>query len=195
MVSLKLEMTMDSAALDFPVRRFGVFLATRSKARQAREDLEGAIQRDTSGSIVTIDLHGVEAMTISFADEFLGKFYTALGAGDLTTAGVRLAGLNEETREAVTICLERRDLVALALEDDVATLVGRTEPLLETFEAVLQLREFRAVDLAAQLSITAQNANNRLKRLVDAAALQRRQATVSNRGGKEFVYTLVAHTN
>ncbi|MCW3814458.1 STAS-like domain-containing protein [Micromonospora sp. DR5-3] len=195
MVSLKLEITMDSAALDFPVRRFGAFLATRSKARQAREDLAGAIQAAIAGSVVTIDFDGVEAMTISFADEFLGKFYTALGAGDLTTAGVRLAGLNEETREAVAICLERRDLVALALEGNVPTLVGRTEPLLETFEAVLQLHEFRAADLAAQLSITAQNANNRLKRLVDAAALKRRQAAVSNRGGKEFVYTLVAYTN
>ncbi len=185
---------MDLAPLDFPVRQFGAFLATRSKARQAREDLEGAIQV-AAGPVVTIDFGGVEAMTISFADEFLGKFYLALGAGDLMTAGVRLDGLNEETREAVAICLERRDLVALVLENDVPTLVGRTEPLLETFEAVLQLHEFRAVDLAAQLSITAQNANNRLKRLVDAAALQRRQAAVSNRGGKEFVYTHVAHTN
>jgi hypothetical protein len=195
MVSLKLETTMDSAALDFPVRPFGAFLATRSKARQAREDLEGAIQTCGPDSVVTVEFDGVEAMTISFADEFLGKLYTTLGAGDLMTAGVRLSGLNEETLEAVDICLDRRDLVALTLEGDNPTLVGRTEPLRETFEAVLQLREFRAVDLAAQLSITAQNANNRLKRLVDAAALQRRQAAVSNRGGKEFVYTLVAHTN
>jgi len=101
---------------------------------------------------------------------------------------VRLAGLNEETREAVDICLERRDLVALAFEGDNPVLLGRTEPLQETFDAVLQLREFRATDLATLLSITPQNANNRLKRLVEAAALRRRQANVSNRGGKEFVY-------
>jgi DNA-binding Lrp family transcriptional regulator len=52
----------------------------------------------------------------------------------------------------------------------------------------LELGEFRANNLAAALSISPQNANNRLKRLVDAGALQRRQALVSNRGSKEFVY-------
>ncbi|WP_158289934.1 STAS-like domain-containing protein [Micromonospora sp. S4605] len=187
---MNLETTMDSDALDFSVDQFGAFLATRSKAQQARERLEREIKSAGAGTVVTVDFNGVEAMTISFADEFLGKLYTALSAGDHPTAGVRLAGLNEETREAIDICLERRDLIALAL-DDGPTLLGRTEPLQETFDAVLQLREFRAADLATRLSITAQNANNRLKRLVDAAALHRRQAAVSNRGGKEFVYTLV----
>lgn len=181
---------MDAAALDFPVDRFGTFLATRSKARQAREQLEHDIATVGPGAVVTVNFSGVEAMTISFADEFLGKLYTALRAGDYPATGVRLTGLNEETREAIDICLERRDLIALAL-DDGPTLLGRTEPLQETFDAVLQLREFRAADLAAKLSITATNANNRLKRLVDAAALHRRQVAVSNRGGKEFIYVLV----
>jgi len=66
---------MDSAALDFPVDQYGTFLATRSKARQAREHLEGKIQGAGSGTVVIVDFDGVEAMTISFADEFLGKFY------------------------------------------------------------------------------------------------------------------------
>src|SRR4051812_37526851 len=140
MVSLKLETTMDTAALDFPVGHFGAFLATRSKAQKAREQLEHDIRAAGQGSVITVDFNGVEAMTISFADEFLGKLYTALRAGDHPAAGVRLTGLNEETREAVDICLERRDLIALAL-DNGPTLLGRTEPLQETFEAVLQLGE------------------------------------------------------
>jgi predicted transcriptional regulator len=69
--------------------------------------------------------------------------------------------------------------------------MGRSEPLVDTFRAALELGEFRANDLATALSITPQNANNRLKRLVEAGALRRRQASVSNRGGKEFVYSVI----
>lgn len=190
MGSVKPEMTMESV-LEFPIGQYGTFLATRSSARQAREDLEARIRAQIVPATVFIRFDHVEAMTISFADEFLGRFFSAQVAGDVPTAGVLLSGFNEETREAVAICLERRDTVALAVDDDQLTLMGRVEPLSETFQAVLKLGEFRAVDLASALGITAQNANNRLKKLVEAGAVQRRQASVSNRGGKEFVYVMV----
>lgn len=176
--------------LEFAVGQFGTFLATRGRARTAREALEAEMAANGATTAVLVCFADVEAMTISFADEFLGRFYSALAAGHLMTAGVQLSGLNEETREAVSICLERRDLVAVTKDDGEATLVGRTEVLQETFDALRNLGVFRAVDLAAALSITPQNANNRLKRLVDAGAVQRRQAPVSNRGGREFIYTV-----
>lgn len=179
-----------SALPDFPVARYGPFLATRGCAKTAREDLEAHIKAQ-GGATVQISFDAVEAMTISFADEFLGRFYSSMAAGDVVTTGVLLSGFNEETREAVAICLERRDVVALAVDNNQRILIGRIEPLVDTFRAVLELGEFRANDLAATLSITPQNANNRLKRLVAAGALQRRQASVSNRGGKEFVYSVV----
>ena len=40
--------------------------------------------------LLTIDFGGVEAMTNSFVDEFLGKFYLLLAAGDVSADGVRL---------------------------------------------------------------------------------------------------------
>ncbi|WP_285796137.1 hypothetical protein [Micromonospora sp. NBRC 107095] len=186
---MKPEKTMDPV-LEFAVKQFGTFLATRGRARAVRESLEAEIAANGAETAVVICLAGVDAMTISFADEFLGRLYSSLAAGDLIAAGVRLSGLNEETREAVSICLERRDLVAVANDGGGATLVGRTEVLQETFAAVLRLGELRALDLADALSITPQNANNRLKRLVEAGAVLRRQAAVSNRGGREFIYTV-----
>jgi hypothetical protein len=176
--------------LDFPVKKYGAFLATRGAARSAREDLEATIRAQPSDTLIAIRFDGVDAMTISFADEFLGRFYTTLAAGHLPVVGVLLTGLNEETHEAASICLERRELLAVVVKDDRPRLVGKAEALHETFEAAARLGEFRATDLATTLSITAQNANNRLKRLVDAGAAQRRQASVANRGGKEFVYTV-----
>ena len=180
-----------TSVLDFPVGQYGSFLATRASAKTAREALETQIKARGATTTVHIRFDDVEAMTISFADEFLGRFYSSLAAGDVATTGVLLSGFNEETREAVGICLERREVVALAIDNDVASLLGRTEALADTFEVAARLGEFRANDLAKALSITPQNANNRLKRLVDAGTLQRRQASVSNRGGKEFVYHVV----
>jgi hypothetical protein len=159
--------------------------------RTAREDLEARIMAQGGATTVYIRFDEIEAMTISLADEFLGRFYSSMAAGDVATAGVLLSGFNEETREAVAICLERRDVIALAVDNNQTRLMGRIESLVDTFRAVLGLGEFRANDLATALSITPQNANNRLKRLVEAGALQRRQASVSNRGGKEFVYSVV----
>src|SRR5438045_751877 len=104
--------------LNFAVSGYGNFLATRGSAKTAREGLEAAIEAQPAASLVVIRFDGVEAMTISFADEFLGRFYSALASGHLATAGVQLSGLNEETREAVSICLERRDLVAVATAAD-----------------------------------------------------------------------------
>jgi hypothetical protein len=190
MASVKPEMTM-SSVLDFPIAQYGTFLATRASARNAREDLEAGIKALGSSTTVYIRFDDVEAMTISYADEFLGRFYSSMAVGDVATAGVLLSGFNEETRETVTICLQRRDVIALAVDNNQTILLGRFEPLADTFQAVLDLGEFRANDLAAALAITAQNANNRLKRLVEAGALQRRQAPVSNHGGKEFVYKVV----
>jgi hypothetical protein len=190
MASVKPEMTVTSV-LDFPVAQCGKFLATRGSAKTAREALEAQIKARGDAPTVCIRFDDVEAMTISFADELLGRFYSAMAAGDVVTSGVLLSGFNEETHEAAVICLERRDVVALAVENNATTLIGRTDSLIDTFRTALQLGEFRANDLATVLSITAQNANNRLKRLVEAGVLQRRQAPVSNRGGKEFLYNIV----
>lgn len=177
--------------MDFAVGKYGSFLATRGRAKSAREDFEAAIEAQPGTSLVSIRFEDVEAMTISFADEFLGRFYGTLASSPARTKIIQLTGFNDETREAVSICLERRDLAALSIDSDKPVLVGKTEVLQETFQAALALGQFRAAELAKVLSITAQNANNRLKRLVNAAAIQRRQAPVSTRGGKEFLYAVV----
>jgi hypothetical protein len=47
--------------------------------------------------------------------------YEDVGEGDLAVK----KGLNEETTDAVTICLERREVVAAALADSGRELLGR----------------------------------------------------------------------
>lgn len=166
------------------------FLATRSKGHVLREDLEDRIARDRPDGVL-IDFAGVEAMTISFADEFLGRFYASLAVGDVLAPGVLLLGLNEENLATVSICLERRDLAAVATIDGQPALLSTLEYLVETYEGALSLGTFSALELSARLAISPQNMNNRLKRLVEAGAIRRRRVA-TERGGKEFAYTAPA---
>ena len=61
-----------------------------------------------------------------------------------------------------------------------------------TFAAVPRGSEFKANDVAEALGLSAQNANNRLKRLAASGALRKSRSATSGRGGKEFVYTAVS---
>lgn len=179
--------------LNFDVGEHGQvqFLATRGKGRAAREELEDRIKQEHPDGVL-IDFTHVEAMTISFADEFLGRFYASLAAGDVLAGAVVLLGLNEENLETVRICLERRELAAAAVIEGRPALLSALEYLVETYDRALGRDTFSALDLSAELGISPQNMNNRLKRLVEARAIQRRRVT-SDRGGKEFTYTAQLH--
>lgn len=157
-------------ATAFSVRRYGAFLATRASGRAARNDLEEAALRCVPGSVLIVDFAGVDAMTISFTDEFLGRFYSSLGSSDPRLAGVLLDGLNDETAEAVSICLERRELVAATVSRTQPTLLGKADFLQGTYSEAVTLGTFSATEFATALQISPQNSNNRLKRLVDAGA-------------------------
>ncbi|GAA3245441.1 MULTISPECIES: MarR family transcriptional regulator [Streptomyces] len=172
--------------LTYPVKEHGTFLATRAKGADARRVLEEQLAAAAPVAVLTIDFAGVEAMTNSFVDEFLGKFYLLLAAGDVNTDGVRLVGLDEETREGVTVCLERRKQIAL--DGDTHELLGDAAILAGAYAEARRLRGFRAAQLAEALGISLPNANNRLKRLVEAGALYRERAAGPERGGKEFTY-------
>ncbi len=117
------------APLEFAISPDGEYAATRQRGRVAREDLEGQVASYGQPSGVLIDFAGVKDMTGSFADEFLGRFYASLAAGDVPPQAIVLLGLNDETQEAVTVCLERRDLAAVAIIDGRPTLRNHSAQL------------------------------------------------------------------
>jgi hypothetical protein len=173
----------------FSVAQLGKFPVARSLGRQGRHRLDEELSGRQSVDL-TIDFAGVKAMTFSFADEFLGKFLTSLDTLDAELT-VKVTGLTAESAEAVGVSVERRETsVAVLSATGGVELVG--DPILrETFEVTEKLGEFRANDLADLLSITPQNANNRLKRLTACGALRRARSNVGARGGREFTYTRV----
>src|ERR1022692_3169762 len=103
--------------LNFDVEQHGQakYLATRSTGRKVRDDLEDQIERERPDGVM-VDFAFVEAMTISFADEFLGRFYASQELiGSVPAPAVLLVGLNEENLATVSVCLERRELAAAAI--------------------------------------------------------------------------------
>lgn len=180
-------MKPDSAtAVTFDVGLHRAFLSTRERGREMLHDLEDHTPPGTS--LLVINFTKVEAMTVSFTDEFLGKYYSALATQDDDPATVLVAGLNDDTRETIVIGFERRELIALERFNDDLALLAASDVLKDTFELAKELETFTAATVAERLAITAPNANNRLRRLVAARALVRRRG-VAERGGKEFTYS------
>lgn len=175
--------------MEYEVARFGSFLATRDKGAKVREDLESLLRKLPDGETAVISFKGVEAVTISFADEFIGRLFASRAAGDIPEVGLVISNVNDELREALALCLERRGTTVAIRRGRGLELLGGDPYLTETYVRARARKQFRASMIAADLSITAQNANNRLKRLVAAGALLRSR-TAPEGGGKEFVYTL-----
>lgn len=174
----------------FSVNQLAEFPASRAQGREGRARLDDLLA-DSRGLDLTIDFAGVTAMTISFADEFLGKFLATLDAAshDMT---VCVSGLNAENAETVEVCLERRDRpVVVANDAGQRELLGDVL-LQETYRAAATRASIRAADLAESLSISPQNVNNRLKRLVAVGALRKERNVGAARGGKEFLYSTAA---
>ena len=89
----------------------------------------------------------------------------------------------------MTICLQRRELLAAAAETGQLTPLGASEHLVGTYFCALELGTFNATELAAKVGTSAQNVNNRLKRLVTGGALARRRVAART-GGKEVIYSV-----
>ena len=174
-----------ATAITFDVGRHDAFLSTRDRGRKVLHDLEEHIASGTSRLV--IDFTNVDAMTVSFTDEFLGKYYSTLATQDDGPTTVLVTGLNDDTRETIDLGLQRRELIALEQHGNELTLLAASDVLRSTFELAKKLETFTATTVSERLGITAPNANNRLKRLVAARALIRRRG-VAERGGKEFTY-------
>jgi len=173
----------------FSVHQLGKFPATRGLGREGRGRLDDLLAGQDRIDL-TIDFSGVEAMTASFVDEFLGKFLTSDDVAK-SESTIKVTGLDEDNHYAVLVCVERRETQVVVHDNDLLSLVG-DRMLSETFNEAVRLETFKANDLAKSLNLSAQNANNRLKRLTAVGALRKKQVTGSPRGGKEFVYQAVS---
>lgn len=177
--------------VQYEVAKWSVFLATRERGRRVREEIEQQLARIAPGESLAISFKGVEGITVSFGDECIAKIIIARSAGDFDDRGLVIEGLNPDVRETIEAVLSRRKIAAVVLNDaGIPEILGEPAWMSETLAAALELRSFRASDLAHRLHITPQAANNRLKSLVASGAVAR-ERVVPDGGGKEFSYEVV----
>jgi hypothetical protein len=171
--------------------KWGAFPATRERGRRVREEIEQELTRLSSGDSLAVSFKGVEGITVSFGDECIAKLIVSRSAGDFDDRGLIIKEINAVVREELEAVLSRRKTAAVVLNDaGEPEILGEPSWMSETFAAALELRSFRASDLADRLHITPQAANNRLKNLVSSGAVAR-ERIVPEGGGKEFSYEVV----
>lgn len=173
--------------------KWGQFLATRERGRKVREDIEMQLSKIRPGDALVLNFEGVEGITVSFGDECVAKLILSRSSGDFADRGLGVGGTNEDVLETLEAVLSRRKFSAVLITDSDVEIIGQDDLLSETLSEAVQLRTFSAADIAGQLGITVQAANNRLKQLVATGAVVR-ERVVPDGGGKEFSYSVVIPT-
>lgn len=166
-------------------------LVTREAGADARHDIERRIHGLVDGQPVVLDFESVRAISVPFADECLGQLLSGRLAGYYEDQPILAVNASPDVRETVAAALRPRRLVLLGVSDGEAELIGGDSMLNSTMHAAQRLGSFTALQLADELGLSPQAANNRLKTLARAGALARRRV-VPSRGGKEFAYEVPA---
>jgi hypothetical protein len=162
-------------------------LSTLEQAVKARARIEKDLAAQTTGVPVELDFTGVRAVSITFADEGIGRVLGTRLAGYDEDHAFFAVGANEEVRVTLAVALRQRKLSLLSFSDGQVELLGGDETLTSTMEEAVTLGSFSVNELAERLGLSAQAANNRLTQLVRVGALSRSRV-VPSRGGREFRY-------
>lgn len=161
-------------------------LASREDATKVRGSIEREIAGQPPGTPIELDFGGVVAVTVTFADECLGRLLSTRLAGFDEDHPLFVTSANEVVRETIAAALRPRRLQLLSFNGGVE-LLGGDDVLRETIEQAFELKAFSVNEIASKLGLTAQAANNRLAHLVRVGALTR-ERVLPSRGGREFRY-------
>lgn len=166
-------------------------LAFRKPGRDARETIEAALDAQSDGQPAVLDFDGIDAMTMSFADECVGRLLASRLSRYHDERPVVCANVRDDVQETLDALVKLRGLTLLALDRDwqpVLLSAGDAAP--DTLRAVQPLGRFRVADVLGALNLKPPAANGRLKPLVKAGALTRSPLPASATGGKEFEYAV-----
>lgn len=161
--------------------------ATRASAAELRTAVATLLTALKDSETLEVSFKGVEALTISFADEFVAKLALERRYGSADTFFL-VSDATQEVLETIEFALQRRGLfVAHRSGEGGLQLVAASNHLQATFEIALEMQEFTARQLADRLSIKLPAANNRIKQLAEAGVVIRRKQ-VPLHGGREYLY-------
>ncbi len=184
--AVRYEMAELARAIGLPERYF----LTRERGEEAYRVLKERLWQTPERCALVLAFPPGQVVDASFADESLVRLGEELVAGEFGERVVLLEGLTDDSvrnLEAI-IRFRRAKLVFLLVEPGGGWgHVGPLEPsLLEAFRLAARWRRITAPDLARELQLALNTANNRLKRL-HALRLLWREHEVSEKGLK-YIY-------
>jgi NurA-like 5'-3' nuclease len=138
---------------------------------------------------VVLDFGGVQLVSFSFADEFVGRLLAERASGDLGEHAILISNANEDVLAPIEQSLQRRDLITTQFDGNRLRLLNAPDHLQETLDAALVRRTFRTSELAEDLGITVQACNNRLHDL-SVTGLLSREESIARAGGRGFIYQI-----
>ncbi|HRQ41844.1 MAG TPA: hypothetical protein PLD25_28305 [Chloroflexota bacterium] len=177
----RLEMDNLAADLELPPR----FFVTRDKGEQAFVRLSEALQAVPEEGSLILQFPASQVMDVSFADETIIRLGQEIVDSKYGRRRLLLAGLTQDSIDNINaaIRLQRLKLAFLAITPGGQwEVVGHLEDNLhETLAMVAQRPTLTAPELAEELDLALNSANNRLKRLYDQRLI-RREYEVSEKG-------------
>ncbi len=175
------EMNQLAAELELPPR----FFVTRDKGEIAFAQLAAQLQAVPEEGSLILQFPPNQVMDVSFADETIIRLEQAIVKGKYGRRRLLLAGLTQDSIDNITaaIRLQRLKLAFLAIEPEGRwQVVGHLEDSLREVLTMLAERpSLTAPELAEELDLALNSANNRLKRLYDQHLI-RREYEVSEKG-------------
>jgi hypothetical protein len=169
-------------------------LVGRESGQRARSLLEQEMHTHRlAEDPVAIDFDGVRGMTVPFAHEFFVPLLGGRLAGYYDEHPVFVINAVEDVASTLEIVLRNSDLAVLSLHGYAGPLLGGEPALQQAMKIAQRLEDFTANDLSAELGVSAQAANNRLKQLVRIGALLRVPVVLAA-GGREYRYQLPGAT-
>jgi hypothetical protein len=178
---MRFEMSELASELGLPTR----FFVTRDKGELAFAKLAAALQTVPPEGSLILQFPPNQVMDVSFVDETIIRLGQAIVDGNCGRRRLLLKGLTQDSIDNINaaIRLQRLKLAFLAIQSEGEwEVVGHLEDSLrEVLEMLTKRPSLTAPELAEELDLALNGANNRLKRLYDLHLI-RREYEVSEKG-------------
>ncbi len=177
----------------FSLLRYGRRIGTRVEGRRARRELLRVLEGLPEGSVLVVDLTGLDVLSGSFADEALGETVAQLAAGALPGRYLLIDSPSDEILEDLELKLKARRLALVASIGKTWRVLGHLPPhLAQALEWLTGRKEATSQELACALGVSVAGASVRLAELARLRLVHRVQRPRSMGGIEHWATSLIS---
>ncbi len=163
-------------------------LVTRPSGQAIRERIERDIEKESDGSVISLDFSKIGVIDYSCADEVIAKLISRLLGSEYGDKYLLLTGLNENQRENIEVALERKELAIMAeMKGRERVVLGSLNNYLkDTLDLIVKKKKVTSKDLADARKLEANTSGTRLLNLHKKRLVRRVEEVRAD--GKIWVY-------